>query len=197
VQNTSVVELRQRLQRFTETWDHFNEIQAAIEEMQADAEEVISEEEERNSFEEKYFTIASRLEMLIEDKVRPMHTARVDIVSRDIREGTPATMGSIPSNEHLKLPRVNLPTFSGPFKEWTPFRNMFRSMIDQNPALPHIQKMQYLISALKGEARDVIGSLEVSEENYVEAWEMLKERYDDSGLIIQKHQSIVRNSGRN
>jgi len=59
--------------------------------------------------------------------------------------------------------------------------------IDQNPILPNIQKMQYLISALKGEASDMIGSLEVSEENYAKAWAMLKERYDDSGLIIQKH----------
>jgi len=33
----------------------------------------------------------------------------------------------------------------------------------------------------------VIGLLEVSEENYAEAWAMLKERYDNSGLIIQKH----------
>jgi len=113
VQNMSVVELRQRLQRFTETWDHFNEIQTAIEKMQANAQEVVSEEEERNSFEEKYFIIASRLEMLIDNKIRPMHTANVNIVPRDIREGTPAIIRSIPSNEHLKLPRVNLPTFSG------------------------------------------------------------------------------------
>jgi len=60
-------------------------------------------------------------------------------------------------------------------------------MIDQNASLPDAQKMQYLISALKGEVRDVIGSLEVSNENYAEAWEMLRERYDDSGLIVQKH----------
>lgn len=43
------------------------------------------------------------------------------------------------------------------------------------------------MSALKGEVSDIIGSLEVSEENYVEAWVMLKERYDDTGLIIQKN----------
>jgi len=83
----------------------------------------------------------------------------------------------------LKLPRVNLPTFAGTFEEWIPFRNMFQSMIDNNTSLPNIQKMQYLISSLKGEARDVIGLLEVSDENYIEAWEMLKDRYDDSGLI--------------
>ncbi|KYN00533.1 hypothetical protein ALC62_08691 [Cyphomyrmex costatus] len=67
------------------------------------------------------------------------------------------------------------------------FRNMFKSMIDQNATLPKVQKMQYLISALKGEAREVINFLEASEENYIEAWEMLLMRYDDPVLIIQKH----------
>lgn len=187
VQNTSVVELRQRLQRFSETWDNFNEIQALIEEIQGESEELVIEEEERRVFEEKYFAISSKLEMLIEGKLGPTHALNVSGVHRAVREETPATFGSLPANDHLKLPRVNLPTFSGTFEEWTPFRNMFQSMIDHNNALPKIQKMQYLLSALKGEAQDVIGSLEVSEENYTEAWEILKERYDDSGLIIQKH----------
>lgn len=106
---------------------------------------------------------------------------------RNVREGTPATFGSNMANEHLKLPRVNLPAFTGSFEEWTPFRNMFQSMIDNNAALPDVQKMQYLLSALKGEAWDVISSLEVSDKNYNEVWEMLKERYNDSGFIIQKH----------
>ncbi|XP_071648481.1 uncharacterized protein [Temnothorax longispinosus] len=102
-------------------------------------------------------------------------------------EGTPATQRSICTNDHLKLPRVDLPTFSGTFEEWIPFRNMFQSMINQNATLLNIQKMQYLLAALKGEARDVIGSLEVLDENYIKAWEMLKKRYDDSGYIVQKH----------
>lgn len=44
-----------------------------------------------------------------------------------------------------------------------------------------------LMSALTNEAKDVISSLEASDENYLEAWRMLKERYDDDSLIIQKH----------
>lgn len=47
--------------------------------------------------------------------------------------------------------------------------------------------MQYLMAALKGEALDIISSLEVSDENYPTAWEMLKDRYDDSSLLVQKH----------
>ncbi|XP_018405187.1 PREDICTED: uncharacterized protein LOC108781648 [Cyphomyrmex costatus] len=64
---------------------------------------------------------------------------------------------------------------------------MFHSMIHQNAALPDVQKMQYLVSALKDEAYDVISSLEPSAENYREAWQMLNERYDDPSLIISKH----------
>lgn len=60
-------------------------------------------------------------------------------------------------------------------------------MIDLNTSLADVQKMQYLISALKGEAYDVISSLEASAKNYKEAWQMLNERYDDPGFIIGKH----------
>jgi len=134
----------------------------------------------------KYFAIISELEALIESKLSTIPNAGLSQVSCHIRDGTPATQGNSVSN-HLKLPRINLPTFAGSFDEWIPFRNMFQSMIDQNAALPDTQKMQYLISSLKGEARDVIGSLEVSNENYAEIWGMLRERYDDSTLIIQKH----------
>jgi len=143
-------------------------------------------DEERHCFEDKYFAIISEFEALIESKLSTSPSAGLSQVSRHIRDGTPVTQGSGVS-DHLKLPRINLPTFAGLFDDWIPFRNMFQSMIDQNAALPDAQKMQYLISSLKGEARDVIGSLEVSNENYAEAWGMLRERYDDSTLIIQKH----------
>ncbi|XP_018402188.1 PREDICTED: uncharacterized protein LOC108779298 [Cyphomyrmex costatus] len=78
-------------------------------------------------------------------------------------------------------------SFEGKYDECTAFRNMFHSMIHQNAALPDVQKMQYLVSALKDEAYDVISSLEPSAENYREAWQMLNERYDDPSLIISKH----------
>lgn len=47
--------------------------------------------------------------------------------------------------------------------------------------------MQYLLAALKGEALDVVSSLETSDENYAIAWEILIDRYDDSSLIVQKY----------
>ena len=65
-QRASVIELRQRLQRFSETWNNFNEIQMAIEELEADSGEVVIHGEEKSAFENKYFAITAELETLIE-----------------------------------------------------------------------------------------------------------------------------------
>lgn len=80
-----------------------------------------------------------------------------------------------------------MPIFLGKYDDWISFRNIFRSMIDQNIILPAVQKMQYLLTSLKGEAYDVVSSLEATAENYEVAWLLLNERYDDPGVIIGKH----------
>lgn len=94
------------------------------------------------------------------------------------REGTSESQASNIPNEHLKLSRVTLPTFSRKYKEWISFRNMFISMIHENPPtikiLPNVQKMQYLMSTLAHEAKDIISSLEASDETIKRPGECLK-----------------------
>lgn len=90
-------------------------------------------------------------------------------------------------NDILKLLRVSMPIFSGKYEEWISYRNLFHGIIEQNTMLPDVQKMQYLLSLLKGEAYDVVSSLEASAENYRETWQMLRNRYSDPQLIIAKY----------
>ncbi|XP_018397776.1 PREDICTED: uncharacterized protein LOC108775824 [Cyphomyrmex costatus] len=45
----------------------------------------------------------------------------------------------------------------------------------------------FLVSTLIEKAAEVIHSLEISESNYMVAWTMLKERYDNKRLVIQNH----------
>lgn len=122
MQNTSVGELRQRLQKFNKTWNDFNAAQAAIEELEDGTEQERNHEEKRNTFEEKYFQIASEFETLIEHKSEAQ-MPNVHHVPQNLREDALAIHGSAGSNNHLKLPRVNLPTFAGTFEKWIPFRN--------------------------------------------------------------------------
>lgn len=87
----------------------------------------------------------------------------------------------------IKLPKIELPTFSGAYKKWHLFFSIFDSLIHSNNALNGIQKFHYLKSALKGEAAKTIESLEITKANYCDAWSHLKERYDNERIAVQNH----------
>ncbi|XP_072764624.1 uncharacterized protein [Anoplolepis gracilipes] len=85
----------------------------------------------------------------------------------------------------VKLPNIDLPKFDGSYERWIPFRDLFESLIDSNAALPNVQKLHYLRSALAGEAAKVINALEITNDNYTLAWNLLKKRYENKRLIVQ------------
>ena len=60
-------------------------------------------------------------------------------------------------------------------------------MCHDNDEIPTIHKFYYLKACLKGEAAEVIASLETTNENYPVAWELLKNRYDNRKFIVEGH----------
>ena len=82
----------------------------------------------------------------------------------------------VPSAEliQVKLPHLNIPQFSGNYEDYLSFIKTFDAIIHNNESLTAIQKQQYLISCLKPPALNVIKSLEISEENYLETQKLLK-----------------------
>lgn len=93
----------------------------------------------------------------------------------------------VESLSQLRLPKLNLPTFSGQYDEWFPFFDTFHSIIHVNESLDDIQKFQYLRASLAGDAKDIVNSLEISAVNYEVAWNLLKNRYDNKRVIAQNH----------
>ncbi|UYV82947.1 hypothetical protein LAZ67_22001474 [Cordylochernes scorpioides] len=79
----------------------------------------------------------------------------------------------------IKLPKFQLPLFSGNFSEWLGFKEIFIKVIDQNRALANSQKLQYLVSALRGDAARLVRAFSISDENYSIAWQTLIHRYDN------------------
>ncbi|XP_055538032.1 uncharacterized protein LOC129725814 [Wyeomyia smithii] len=51
--------------------------------------------------------------------------------------------------------------------------------------------MHYLRAALSGEAARVISSLEISANNYLVAWKLLKERFENTILLVKRHVSAL------
>lgn len=92
--------------------------------------------------------------------------------------------GSEQAQTEIKLPRINLPTFSGNYSEWTSFHDLFLSLIHHNSSLQGVQKLHYLKASLSGEAEALLRHVPVTETNYTDAWETLKKRYNNKRFIV-------------
>ncbi|XP_039315241.1 uncharacterized protein LOC105202500 [Solenopsis invicta] len=87
----------------------------------------------------------------------------------------------------VKLPTIKLPRFDGKIEEWKCFSDSFRSIIHDKANLSDIEKFQYLISSISGNAAKIIESIEMTSQNYRTAWELLEQRYDDPKSLKKKH----------
>ena len=87
----------------------------------------------------------------------------------------------------LKLPQLDLPKFSGTYIDWTPFKQRFDVSIHNDSILGDLEKFQYLISCLSGEALKLISPLQLTADNYSIAVHMLTERYENKRLIVRAY----------
>lgn len=87
------------------------------------------------------------------------------------------------TNTEIKLPTINLPTFSGKYTDWPSFHDLFSSIIHNNKALDDVQKLHYLKSSLAGEAEQLLRSVSITSQNYDLAWKTLTNRYNNKRYI--------------
>jgi len=103
---------------------------------------------------------------------------------RNIADGSNASNSQ---ESRVKLPIVKLPVFDGRTEEWKRFSETFHSLIHSNENIANIQKFQYLVTSLSGTAAKVIEAIELTGDNYMVAWDLLKRRFDDPRAIKKKH----------
>ena len=98
----------------------------------------------------------------------------------DENAAAPATNRNI-----QRLPRINIPEFSGHREDWEAFRDLFKSLIHQDSSLTNVEKPFYLKSHVRGEAKTALSSLQVTAANYAIAWSTLESRYDQRRLLVR------------
>ncbi|XP_072948468.1 uncharacterized protein [Epargyreus clarus] len=91
---------------------------------------------------------------------------------------------------NVKLPKIDLPKFSGHYSEWSSFQDLFSSLIISNSSLSNVQKLHYLKSSLTGEAEQLLRHITIQDCNFERCWELLTERYNNKRYI--SHQVIKR-----
>lgn len=138
-----------------------------------------NEQSDLGQFEDNYYTVLSGLNSWIRKK---------SVADRIAQNGFNETINlSHNSVADVKLPKINIPTFSGEYKQWQTFFDLFSSTIHEKEYLTSAQKFQYLKSFLKGDAERFLRNTNVTEANYNDALQKLIKRYDKKRHTITSH----------
>lgn len=65
-----------------------------------------------------------------------------------------------------RLPKIDIPNFSGDYLSWISYRDMFVSLVHNNVSLSKIQKYYFLKGSCSGTPLDIVNEYPASEENY-------------------------------
>ena len=96
----------------------------------------------------------------------------------------------------IKLPVLALPSFTGTITDWPSFWDSFSSTIHLNERVSKVDKFKYLMTSLKGDAKNTLTGFNLTEAQYDSAVALLKERYDDKEYIIHKHYAALSSTRR-
>ena len=138
---------------------------AKLGEMQTDA--------EREQIEELYCEIKAKLLECLERTGRRAEGAEV--------------LSSTMIQRSSKLPKLQVPEFSGKITQWTSWFNTFLTVVGSDSELDDLSKFIYLKSALGPSPLATIECLELTATNYHRALGLLKDRFENKAAILQSH----------
>ncbi|XP_061729385.1 uncharacterized protein LOC133534298 [Cydia pomonella] len=179
-----VNELTLRLNKVIELSTRLDELQTSIEVTNSDNLE--SELSERD-INETHINSAIATAQSILERSQALKTSPEASVKTCISGGC--------NSEHLgfKLPQIKISKFDGSYYKWMEFKDLYESLIHNNEHIKPIHKFHYLSSYLEGEASRVIANLEVSTDNYNEAWKLLCDRFSNKRQLITNHLNALFN----
>ena len=97
------------------------------------------------------------------------------------------------SGQGVKLPKIKLFKFRGEITKFQAFWQSFKIAVPENQSLSKVHKLNYLITALEGAAYKALEGLQMIEENYDKAIELLKARFEKSQQIVSAHMQELLN----
>ena len=171
------MELKSSITEFEGRLAKVDELQSQIEDEveQSQIEEII---EEAFCYREKQKEVKVRAQICLQklSEIKESHTS-------DLNTSQTSTSSHV---GRARLPKLELPKFSGNYLEFTSFFDKFLAVVDGSE-LPAVTKFTYLQSLLTGEALASINGLTVTDDSYPVAKEILTKRYGRKERIIFSH----------
>ena len=131
---------------------------------------------DRELFENQYYKVKAKFNKLL-------HTVTESHSRFNSPPGSISDQGhSVHSNNnsHIILPTIALPNFAGDTCGWLHFRDTFEALVVNNATLPNVQRFHYVIASLKNEVKDLISNLQITNENFLVAWQLVTQRYNNT-----------------
>lgn len=173
---TGTIPLQLKLDQIKILYEEILKNQDEIDET-CDKEEFKKQIAKRATFEDQYFycvvTFQERINQIKE-------AAALALRAKDAG----ANNNRVPVQQEVKLPRIELKSFSGRYEDWSSFRDLYSSLIHTNDLLSNVQKLQYLKSNIQGDAENLLKSITITEDNYADAWKKLTDRYEHKRYIV-------------
>ena len=88
---------------------------------------------------------------------------------------------------HVKLPKYVVEKFAGDPKRYRTFRDLFEVAVMNNEKLSNVEKFTYLMGYVEGKAKAAIEGLPVTERTFLEAIQILDNRFGNKQAIVSSH----------
>ena len=174
--------LQQGLLSLQKRFEPFDSIQDQLEELDP------SETEHGESIQDIFDIAVARATRYLREALHSPELASVTSNQSSHHEsaGGSGQFASQSSSYGVRLPKLTLPKFKGDISTWQNFYNLFSVSIHES-TLKDVEKFQYLLSVLEGEAKDLVKGLAITEANYTVAWELLCSRFNCKRRHIFHH----------
>lgn len=182
----NIENLKARTIRINSVLDEFMDIQNKIIEIEGEGDKLL---EKLTNFESSFFATTAAANLIINRNERLLQTLNQSQTNSASSNQSSSEVNS--ASSHVKLPTINIPTFSEKYESWLNFRDTYKSL--EYGSSSNIQKFHYLRSSSADEAAEQLQSLETTEANYEIAWSILKDRYKNNNLIINSHIDAIFN----
>ncbi|XP_039313517.1 uncharacterized protein LOC120359585 [Solenopsis invicta] len=178
--------LKLRMTRITELYHAYEEFNDELMLLESND----NHNDEFTSVQDRYYLLAAKVNEIIKPNEPPP-----DAIAgpSNVVLATENAGNTVTTKRKIKLPETALPTFDGRYEEWLTFKNTFLEMIDVRTDLADTKKLQYLKSALKGDAANKIKLLTIEGASYSKAWELLTRAYEVKRILISRHLTLLNN----
>ena len=139
-------------------WNDLQEVQASMCTL-LEEKEIDEECESHNEYELRVIEYMAKMMHYLESK----HVGKESAGSNSTAAQAPL---SLCPKVQVKLPKIDLPTFDGDVLCWQSYYQSIKVSVVDDPSLADVQKLEYLMTSLKGSAAQAVKGFAVIQENY-------------------------------